>query len=162
MMSPSTLCFTLTTPPAPQRSTLRTTFGSGAGQAAAELASRIKHVIASDIEIDHLNVTRSRLKQLSIEQRISYTLSRGEDLVTKHPSQSANMIATPEAIALMDPVAALSSFATVLKPGGTLATCFYGRPTFADGDLLARARPLLDEIMVREWTNVIRGSGAKR
>ena len=72
------------------------------------------------------------------------------------------MIAIAEAMVLMEERAALASFAHLLKPGGTLAVWFYGRPTFADPALYAVGQPLLDDIMVRNWAKVIRGSGMKR
>lgn len=62
----------------------------------------------------------------------------------------------------MDTPAGLGSFATLLRSGGTLAAWFYGRPTFADGGLFARAQPLVDEIMWRNWAKVIRPSGQQR
>ncbi len=136
--------------------------GSGAGQVAAELATHFSHVVASDNDDDHLTVTKRRLAPTLDASRISYTNSRGEDLASKHPAASADMVAAAEAMVLMDPVEGLRSFATILKPGGTLATWFYGRPTFTDPVLFANGQAVLDRIMVRDWTKVIRGSGPKR
>ena len=73
-----------------------------------------------------------------------------------------DIIAAAEAIVLMDEHAALTSFAQLLKPGGTLVAWFYGRPTFADPTLYATSQPLLDAIMVQSWAKVIRGSRSKR
>lgn len=136
--------------------------GSGAGQVAVELALHFSHVIASDNDKDHLTVTKRRVTPSFDSSRISYTHSRGEDLANKHPKASADLIAAAEAVVLMDPSEGLCSFAKLLRPGGTLATWFYGRPTFSDAELLAKGQPILDQIMVRLWTKVIRGSKPKR
>ena len=136
--------------------------GTGAGQVAAELASHFSHVVASDNDKDHLIVAKRRLNPNFDASRISYIHSTGEDLINKVPEGSADMIAAAEAIVLMDPNDGLHSFATILKPGGTLAAWFYGRPTFTDPELLAQGQPILDRIMVRLWSKVIRPSGPRR
>ncbi|MCJ1374634.1 hypothetical protein MMC20_005866 [Loxospora ochrophaea] len=135
--------------------------GCGAGQVAAELTSRFAHVVASDNNDTHLTVARRRLAA-SGNSRVSYTLSKGEDLASKHPSSSVDMIAAAECMVLMDSDEGLASFAKLLKPGGTLATWFYGRPTFSEPAYAAKCQPLLDEIMVRNWRKVIQGSGPAR
>ena len=136
--------------------------GSGAGQVAAELALHFSHVVASDNDEDHLTVTKRRLSPNFDASRISYTHSRAEDLATKHPAGTVDMIAAAEAMVLMDPTQGLHSFAKLIKSGGTLATWFYGRPTFTERELFAKGQPILDKIMVLNWTKVIRGSGPKR
>ena len=136
--------------------------GCGAGQVAAELATNFTHVVASDITDAHLDVAKARLSSKINPSRISYTLSKGEDLALHHPAGSADMIVAAEAVVLMDTGAGLRSFATVLKPGGTLACWFYGRPTFAEAVYRGRGQRLLDAIMVASWRKVIRGSGEKR
>lgn len=60
----------------------------------------------------------------------------------------------------MDRDSGLDNFATLLKPGGTLAAWFYGRPTFSDPTLRTDAQPLLDRIMVLNWQKVIADSSA--
>ncbi|KAI4116243.1 MAG: hypothetical protein LQ345_003306 [Seirophora villosa] len=136
--------------------------GCGAGTVTAELALHYSHVVASDNIADHLAVAKSKLAPDFDESRVSYTHSKAEDLASHHPAASADLIATAEAIALMDRDAGLDSFARILKPGGTLAAWFYGRPTFADAALLARAQPILDRIMALNWRKVIRGSTSQR
>ena len=135
--------------------------GCGGGQVAAELSSRFARVVASDNNDTHLTVAKRRLASFPAS-RMSFTHTKGEDLTAHHPPQSADMIAAAEAMVLMDEHAALKSFATVLKPGGTLAFWFYGRPTFAEPELYPTCQPLLDEIMVRNWAKVIQGSGPAR
>ena len=138
--------------------------GCGAGQVAAELANHYAHVIASDIDADHLAVAKTRLTSASVknDQGISYTHAKAENLATHHPHASADIIAAAECVVLMDRDAGLTSFATLLKPGGTLAAWFYGRPTFSDPVLRESAQPVLDEIMVRNWRRVISGSTERR
>ncbi|KAL8902657.1 MAG: hypothetical protein Q9207_004495 [Kuettlingeria erythrocarpa] len=123
--------------------------GCGTGRVAAELALHYPHIIASDVEADHLAVAKSCLT--SLPGSISYTHSRAEELASHHPPSSADLIAAAEVVVLMDRDAGLASFSQILKPGGTLAVWFYGRPTFSDSTLFAHAQPILDKIMARNW-----------
>ncbi|KAL8803027.1 MAG: hypothetical protein Q9200_006377, partial [Gallowayella weberi] len=134
--------------------------GCGAGQVAEELTAHYSHIVASDTDADHLTVAQRRLSPTFDPSRVSYTHSKAEDLATHHPPASADMIAAAEAVVLMDRDSGLASFARLLKPGGTLAAWFYGRPTFSDPDLFTAAQPILDQIMVLNWKKVIRGNGA--
>ncbi|KAI0110608.1 S-adenosyl-L-methionine-dependent methyltransferase [Hypoxylon sp. NC0597] len=136
--------------------------GCGAGQVSAELASRFAHVVASDINDTHLSVAKRRLAPSFGPERISFTNCMGEHLLEHHPPGSADLVAVAEAMVLMDEHVALDNFKRLLRPGGTLAFWFYGRPTFSDPKLRAEAQPLIDEIMVRNWAKVIRGSGERR
>lgn len=136
--------------------------GCGAGQVTVELAQHYAHVVASDTDADHLAVAKGRLAPDFDESRVSYTHSKAEDLAFHHPKASADLVAAAEAVVLMDRDSGLRSFAEVLKPGGTLAVWFYGRPTFSESALHAKAQPILDKIMVLNWTKVIRGSGPRR
>lgn len=136
--------------------------GCGAGQVTAELAQHFTHVVASDTDADHLAVAKARLTPAFDASRVSYTHSKAEDLSRHHAPSSVDMIAAAEAIVLMDRDAGLHSFATMLKPHGTLAAWFYGRPTFADAALFRHAQPILDRIMVRNWATVIAGSAPRR
>ena len=137
--------------------------GCGAGQVAEELASRFSHVTASDNDAAHVDVARSRLEKLATSSsKSSFTHAAAEDLFKHRAPGSVDLIASAEAIVLMDAAAGLRCFARLLKPGGTLAMWFYGRPTFSDPDLFKRAQPIMDEIMVQDWLKVIRGSESKR
>ncbi|KAI4265521.1 MAG: hypothetical protein L6R38_009361 [Xanthoria sp. 2 TBL-2021] len=113
--------------------------GTGAGKVTEDLVRHYSHVVASDTDADHLAVAKSRLSKQHDESRVSYTHSKAKDLASHHPAASADMIATGECIVLMDRDSSLQIFATLLKPGGTLAAWFYGRPTFSDPTLLATA-----------------------
>ncbi|KAL6713315.1 hypothetical protein ACLMJK_008780 [Lecanora helva] len=136
--------------------------GCGAGQVTAELTNHFSHVVASDNDADHLEVAKRRLTRVFDSARVSYTHSKAEDIAKHHLAGSADMIASAEAIVLMDVDEGLKSFAHILKPGGTLASWFYGRPTFADPQLFTRGQSIIDKIMVLNWTKVIRGSGPLR
>ncbi|KAI4155662.1 MAG: hypothetical protein LQ340_000851 [Diploschistes diacapsis] len=137
--------------------------GCGAGQVTTELISCFQHVVASDMNDTHLAVAQQRLQQQGLDHsRIAFSPSKGEDLHLHHPSSSADLIAVPEAIVLMDVDAALACFATLLGPGGTLAIWFYGRPTFADPVLRSRGQPRLDAIISSSWDKAFRGSGDRR
>ncbi len=129
--------------------------GCGAGQVSAELASRFSHVVASDFNDTHLTVAQRRLQPEFPDSRISYTHTMGEELHTHHPPGSTDLIAVAEAMVLMDEHLALKSFSTLLRPKGTLAFWFYGRPTFSDPELFKTAQPLIDSIMIKNWTKVI-------
>ena len=136
--------------------------GCGAGQVAAEFTNHFTHVIASDNDADHLEVAKRRLTPKFDESRVTFTHSKAEDLIEHHPENSADMIGAAEVLVLTDADAALRNFAKVLKPGGTLATWFYGRPTFSDPALFEKGQPIIDKIMVSNWAKVIKGSGPKR
>ncbi len=62
----------------------------------------------------------------------------------------------------MNAKVALAGFAALLKPGGTLAIWFYGRPHFAEGEYATKCQPLLDAIMDHHFGMVIKGSGPDR
>ena len=136
--------------------------GCGAGQVTAELAGRFQHVIASEINDTHLVIAEERLRRDFSEKQVSFRHSMGEQLAEHHPPGSTDLIAVAEAMVLMDEQTALQSFARLLRPGGTLAFWFYGRPTFGDAAVFREAQPLIDALMARNWNQVIRGSGPKR
>ncbi|KAL8919522.1 MAG: hypothetical protein Q9208_006714 [Pyrenodesmia sp. 3 TL-2023] len=136
--------------------------GCGAGQVAAELALHYSYVVASDTDVDHLTVAKRRLASTWDESRVSYTHAKAEDLASHHAKASADLIAAAEVVVLMDRDSGLQSFAHILKPGGTLAAWFYGRPTFSDHALFTKGQPILDKIMALNWTKVIDGSGPRR
>lgn len=54
------------------------------------------------------------------------------------------MIAAAEVMVLTDAASALVSFTNILRPGGTLATRFYGRPIFSDAKLFTTLGTMID------------------
>lgn len=110
--------------------------GTGPGQVAGVFAGRFRRVIASDKNDAHLKAAKKYHGHLP---NIEFRLCPGEDAALGVPAASCDAVACAEAIPLMDHERALASFARVLRPGGTLAVWFYGRPIFAEGDDRAAA-----------------------
>ena len=54
------------------------------------------------------------------------------NVVDPHEHGQADFVAVAECIPLMDAEQAMTGFAKLLRPGGTVAIRFYGRPIFAD------------------------------
>ena len=123
--------------------------GCGPGNVAGDLSQHFAHIQASDPSIAHLDEVKSRLG----EKNVSIVESKGEALLEKtDPSlhAKADLIATAEAFPLMEPVQALETFAGLLKPHGTLAIWFYGRPIFGDKNE-AKEQEIFDKILTIAW-----------
>ncbi|KAK2598187.1 hypothetical protein QQS21_005664 [Conoideocrella luteorostrata] len=105
--------------------------GTGPGQVAAVLASRFSRVVASDTNESHLLAAKRRCEA---HANIELLLSPGEKVASKVPASSCDAVFCAGTIPLMDKERALAAFAEILKPNGTLAVWFYGRPFFVDGD----------------------------
>ncbi|KAK6079333.1 methyltransferase type 11 domain-containing protein [Seiridium cupressi] len=105
--------------------------GAGPGQVANVIASRFNHVIASDANETHLAAARHHN---SVRSNIEFMLCPGEKVAASVPRASCDAIFCAEAIPLMDKERAITGFAKMLKPNGTLAVWFYGRPLFTDGN----------------------------
>ena len=105
--------------------------GTGPGQVARVIASRFKNVIASDANNAHLVAAK---KHHGTIPNIELMLCAAEEVAAGVPRASCDAVFCAEAIPLMDKEKALDGFAKVLKPNGTLAAWFYGRPIFMDGD----------------------------
>lgn len=108
--------------------------GAGPGQVAQILATRFRHVIVNDPSESHLQAARARLVEMDSDGRASFVACKGEDVHEHVEAESVDFVAAAECIPLMDPVAALEAFARILKPGGTMAVWFYGRPQFVADD----------------------------
>ena len=136
--------------------------GTGCGQAVPKLAERFTHIIASDNNSAHISEARRRLAHLS-EKRVSFAVCAGEDLAARYPPASVDFVAAAECMPLMDADNAVAGFARLLRPGGTLAMWFYGRPRFAEPAFVATCQPLLDRILDCSFRKVVSGGGpAKR
>ena len=146
------------TKPVPAGFVLAHDVGCGSGMVAAALASRFAHVVASDRNLTSLDVARRLLPP----GRFSFSHVSGEELCTQHAAGSADLVAVAECIPLMDGPVALTSFARLLKPGGTLAIWFYARPHFSEPAYKQTCQPLLDEIMDRSFAKVIKGGPPER
>jgi ubiquinone/menaquinone biosynthesis C-methylase UbiE len=127
--------------------------GTGPGQVAAVLSDRFENVVASDVNQTHLDVCRHRT--ISGKGNISFILCPGEDISSHVPASSADAVFSGEALALMDTEKALSAFAKILKPNGTLAVWYYGRPLFTD----ANCQKVYDKIVNTLFSTIIKGGG---
>lgn len=127
----------------------------GSGKAAIEISKRFGRVIASDSNISSLDALRKC--QVLSSNHIQYVQCTAENLSRHCPPESANLITAAQCFPLLDSAAALSSFARVLKPNGTLAIWFYGRPHFSELEYKARCQPLFDRILNLTFGKVIKG-----
>ena len=105
--------------------------GTGPGNVAEVLGAHFEKIIATDPSGYHTAVAQKRLARsnVTVEQ------CRAEDLVALVGPDGygkADLITLAECIPLMDAEQAFSGFAKLLRPGGTLAIWFYGRPIFAE------------------------------
>lgn len=139
--------------------------GTGPGQVAAQLTKYFDRVIASDNNESHLTVALHRLGPLAttghdqVSARVHLTQSTAEALAANFPANSADLVTAAECLPLLDADKALASFHTLLKPRGTLAIWFYGRPIFAEPAYAPRCQPLYDAIVDRAYAKVIKGGG---
>lgn len=134
----------------------------GSGVAAAELGKRFEHIIASDNNRTSLDTARRRLTAVLPSEKVAFSECTGEELCSRHSAQSADFIAAAESLPLMDAPVALSGFWRILKPGGTLAIWFYGRPHFTEPEYKTQCQDFFDQIMDRSFAKVINGGGTAR
>lgn len=127
--------------------------GTGPGQVAAVLSDRFEKVIASDVNQTHLDVCKRR--NATGKGNISSILCAGEEISSHVPAKSADAVFSGEALALMDTERALSAFAKILKPNGTLAVWYYGRPIFRNTNCQA----IYDKIVNTLFGAIIKGGG---
>ncbi|KAI3396530.1 hypothetical protein diail_12054 [Diaporthe ilicicola] len=135
--------------------------GTGSGSAIGPLSETFEHVVASDSDPTSLNFAKHRHSNLP-PGKLSFTLSRGEDLLGHHPADSFDLITCAETFPLMDTAQALNNVSALLQPGGTLAIWFYGPPFFTEDDFAPKCQPLLDSIMDHNFRPVVSGGGVVR
>lgn len=135
--------------------------GAGPGQVSVKLAEKFQNVVVSDNNENHVDYARYFLSQQTHvpASRFSYDVALGEELGTKYPSSSADLVVCALMFPLMDTATALRSFRTVLKPHGTLAVWFYGRAHFSEPEYAATCQPVLDAIINHHFGGVIKGGG---
>ncbi len=132
---------------------------TGPGQVAAELSRHFDHVVASDTNATHLAVAGHRLGPLVSSDQVTLVQCPAEEVATAHPPGTVDLITAAECLPLIDAERALEAFATVLRPRGTLAIWFYGRPVFAEPEYATACQPLLASILDRSFGPLIRGGG---
>ncbi|XXH05574.1 hypothetical protein Hte_012006 [Hypoxylon texense] len=145
----------------PQSRSAALDIGTGAGSAIGPLTSRFEHVVASDNDPRSIEFARRRYSTLPTE-RLSYTLSSGEDILQHHPPQSFDLITCAETFPLMDTEVSLNNVSVLLRPGGTLAIWFYGPPFFTEADFASKCQGILDSIMDHNFRPVVSGGGNAR
>lgn len=126
--------------------------GTGPGNVAEILSGHFNKVIASDASGFHTAVAQRRLmgSNVTVEQ------CSAEDLVTKMGSGGhgkADLITLAECIPLIDAKQAFSGFAKLLRPGGTLAIWFYGRPIFAE-EGQEKSQKVYDQIAGKAFSRI--------
>ncbi|KAJ5651519.1 uncharacterized protein N7484_005242 [Penicillium longicatenatum] len=134
--------------------------GAGPGHVSAKLSERFSHVVVSDNNKNHVDYARSSLLQSDVPaSRFSFDIAMGEELGSRHPAASADLVACALMFPLMDTQAALQSFRSLLKPNGTLAIWFYGRAHFSEAEYASTCQPLLNAIIDHHFGGVIKGGG---
>lgn len=133
--------------------------GTGPGQVATELASHFSRVVASDVNTTHLAVAGHRLGSLISSHKVNLVQCSAEEIASSHPACSTDLIVAAECLPLIDASRAIHAFSTILKPNGTLAIWFYGRPIFAEPEFVSECQPLLESILDLTFSKVIKGGG---
>lgn len=134
--------------------------GTGPGQVAAELCKHFDSVIGSDTNATHLAVAAVRLEKAGLKDQVTWTESGAEDLSSKYPPGSASLLTVAECLPLLDVPRAMNTFAHLLRPDGTLAIWFYGRPAFAEPEFAAKCQPILNDILDLTFEKVVKsGNG---
>ena len=126
--------------------------GTGPGNAAEVLSARFDKVIASDPSAYHVAVAQRRLSA----SNVTVQQCRAEDLVTLVEPDGygkADLITLAECIPLMDAEQAFSGFAKLLRPGGTLAIWFYGKPIFV-GEGQGKSQQIYDRIAGKAFSRI--------
>lgn len=131
-----------------------------------KLAHRFPHVIATDINEEHIIEARRRCAHLKATRKVEFAACKAEDLASPSSSlalepSSVDFIAAAECMPLVDTDVVISTFARLLRPGGTLAMWFYGRPRFAEADYVQSCQPLLDRILDRSFRKTVSGGGVE-
>ncbi|KAK3315158.1 S-adenosyl-L-methionine-dependent methyltransferase [Apodospora peruviana] len=121
------------------RTVLAHDVGTGPGNIAARLLSRYDRVIGSDVNEAALDAAPALLPPDQLA-RLGFVHAGAEDLASQPPEAiggglgTVDLVVVSECMPLLDAPKAMASFAALLRPGGTLAAYFYGRPLFASSD----------------------------
>jgi SAM-dependent methyltransferase len=134
--------------------------GTGAGSALGPLLQRFKNVTASDNDTVSLAFAQERYRHIPSSQ-LSWTTSRGEDLIEHHDPSSFDLVTCALAFPLLDTDKVLHTVFTLLRSGGTLAIWFYGPPIFLDPFLAEKAQPLLYAALDHYFQPVVSGGDAQ-
>ncbi|KAL1881331.1 hypothetical protein Daus18300_001184 [Diaporthe australafricana] len=130
--------------------------GCGPGQVASALATKFRRVHGSDPNAQIISKAHEMFEPLG---NVDFEVGTGEGIASAGEDRNgtADLITVAECIPLMDTQAAMSAFAKLLRPGGTLAIWFYGGPIFAspgsseDSPEVAGVQALFQGILNRSY-----------
>ncbi|RMD39351.1 hypothetical protein DV735_g5788, partial [Chaetothyriales sp. CBS 134920] len=128
--------------------------GTGPGNIARRLAPYFARVVGSDLNGGALAAARMLTAPVDAA-RTTYVQSKAEDLAGLNVLPPAvgvgqtDVLTVSECMPLLDPAAALAAFHALLRPGGTLAIYFYGRPIFTDGPNPAACNEAYEQVANR-------------
>lgn len=132
--------------------------GTGPGNIAMRLLRYYNTAVGSDINDKALAAAPELIAAEQI-RRLTFVNSKAEALADKGVVDAAaggagttDLVIVSECIPLLDAPRALNAFHKLLRPGGTLAIYFYGRPIFTGGPDPARLDALYDRIATRICT----------
>lgn len=115
--------------------------GTGPGNIAVRLTPYFDRIVGSDVNENALVAARALISPQQLKQ-MTFVKCPAEELASGATPEAVgrgktDLILVSECMPLLDASKALQAFYTLLRPGGTLAVYFYGRPIFADGDTAA-------------------------
>jgi len=132
--------------------------GAGPGNITQRLLGYYDHVVGSDLN-DQALAAAPGLTPPELLSRLTFIHSAAEGLAddgivdaSVGGSGKTDLIVVSECIPLLDAPRALSAFHSLLRPGGTLAIYFYGRPIFTGGPDSAQLDALYDRLATRICT----------
>ena len=139
--------------------------GSGPGNIAQEVGKTFARVHASEPSEYHTSIAEKRLKAID-PKKYTVQQSPGENIADAdkgHEPHSVDLITVAQCIPLMDTDKAIAGWAKLLKPNGTVAIWFYGRPFFAEQSQ-SHSQELLEKILSKAWDRVrpMKGTGFER
>ncbi|KAH8807457.1 S-adenosyl-L-methionine-dependent methyltransferase [Xylogone sp. PMI_703] len=134
--------------------------GTGPGQVATELSKYFDSVVGSDTNETHLAIADTRLEKAGAKGKITWEHSGAEELASRYPAGSASMVTAAECLPLLNVPRAMDTFAHLLRPDGTLAIWFYGRPAFSEPEYNKTCQPLLNDILDLTFEKLIKGGNA--
>ncbi|GIZ46908.1 hypothetical protein CKM354_001001400 [Cercospora kikuchii] len=130
--------------------------GTGPGNIATRLANYYIRVVGSDVNAKALAAAPTLTSEPTLS-RMTFVQSPAEQLSSGVvPEEVGNgktdLVVVSECMPLLDRVKSIEAFRTLLRPSGTLAIYFYGRPLFADGGDRTELNDLYDSIATRICT----------
>ncbi|KAL2161818.1 hypothetical protein VTH06DRAFT_7602 [Thermothelomyces fergusii] len=126
------------------RSNIAHDVGTGPGNTAASLLPYFRHVVGSDINQTALDVA-AKLVPDDLRSRLTFVHAAAETVADDGVlgpelggGGNTDLVLAGECVPLLDVPRAIAAFGRLLRPGGTLAISFYGRPVFTSGPDPAR------------------------